>query len=125
MKSKSKHPPLYLIIIVLFSVTIGFIVYIQLDNDFYSPQHRSCSSVEFTTRACSTQVDVRFDFQNSRDARTTLIRVNGNLEGDMDTGRSLSTRVPIRDSYIIEPSVSGFTCSRESVTIFHEDIPRC
>ncbi|MFT4243965.1 MAG: hypothetical protein ACMXYB_00730 [Candidatus Woesearchaeota archaeon] len=125
MKSKIRRPPLYLIIILLFSITIAFVVFIQLENDLYSPQHRSCSSIDFTTRACSTEVDVRFDFLNSRDARITIIRINGNLEGDMEVGRTLSTRVPITNSYKIEPYVEGFACPREVVTIVHDDITRC
>ena len=125
MKSKSKHPPLYLIIIVLFSTIIGFIVYIQVDNEFYSPQHRSCSNIDFTIRACSTDVDVRFDFQNSMDGVLTLVRINNQLVGEMEVARPLSTRVDISESYEINPSLQDHSCSRESSTIFHEDIARC
>lgn len=126
MKSKpTKKPPLYLLIILMFSAIIGFVVYLQLSNGFYSPQHRSCSNVDLSIRACSTTQDVRFDFQNSRDSVTILVRLNGELVEEMEPRRSSSTRIGIFETYEIETSVRGYVCSKDKVILEHQNIPSC
>lgn len=126
MKSKgTKKPPLYLLIILLFSTVIGFVVYFQLSSGFYSPQHRSCSGVDMSISACSTPQDVRFEFQNSRDSVNVMVRINGRSLDELEPRRSSSTRIEIFEHYEIETSVRGNICSRDKVIINFDDIQSC
>lgn len=125
--SSEKSSKFYIGIVMIFSFIIALIMTIQIENEWYKPEPRSCNSVEFEIVGCSENSEVaKFTISSPPNAPEITIRVNNNLLGTLEEGRQVSGDVAISSEYIITPSnVNGYTCYSKSKEVIKEDMGSC
>lgn len=126
-RSSEKSSKFYIGIIMIFSFIIALIMTIQIENEWYKPEPRSCNSIEFNIIRCSEGSDnARFEFSSPQNAPDVSIQVNRNSLGILEEGRQVSGDVELSSEYVITPSDDeGYTCHSKVQTFAKSDMGSC
>ena len=112
---------------MIFSFIIALIMTIQIENEWYKPEPRSCNSIEFDLITCNEGEEfARFEFSSPLNAPDVEMDINGNSLGILEEGRQVSGDVELNSEYIITPSNSdGYTCHSKVQTLKKSDMGSC
>lgn len=126
-KTSQKSSKLYFAIIMVFSFIIAVIMTIQIENEWYKPEPRSCNSVEFEVVECREEGDTAyFKFSSPRNAPEISIRVNDNLIGLLEERREIADSVDLATTYKIVPENSdSYSCYSKTKTLTKTDMGTC
>lgn len=134
MVSSNSSSRLYIILILIFAVMISFIMSVQLQNDWYQPEHRSCSSIELTSQICMTSSQqLSYEFSTTRNSPNVQVRATYSQDGsqttdflgEIESGRRVRGTLSSSPEYRFRFYRGELTCHSFTQELELQEIPNC